>query len=146
MEVHRYEINFKGEIHLLRNQIFDYNLYDFEYGYSTLKFTGTEEEMNRFVNEIVSDEQLFKIIGIVNLSDTLVEITDAVDEYGYVTGEMLITDLYNNSKGYYLSREKTESLLDEKQIERLNQYNYNYPKRFYVRKKKLMEAVNNQSK
>jgi len=146
MEKFNYEIHFKGEIHLLRNQIRDYNLYDFEFGYSTLKFRGTEEEMQRFVDDISSDHSLFKIIGVINLSDTLVEITDAVDELGYVTGDMLITDLYDNSKGYYLSKEKTESLLDEKQIKRLHEYNYNYPKRFYIRKNKLMDALttNNQ--
>lgn len=143
MEKFSYEIHFKGEINLLQKKIFDFNHYDFEVGYSTIKFFGTEEEMNKFVEEIVKDEQYFKIIGIVNLADTLVEITDAVDDLGSVTGQMLISDLYENSKGYYLSVEKTEALLDEADRKRLHEYNFNYPKRFWVRKNKLIAAVEN---
>lgn len=143
MEKERFEISFKGEVNSLIKNPFDYNHYDFELAYSTIKFFGTEEELNKFLAEISGQDQYFKVIGIVNLADTLVEITEAVDEYGYITGEMLVTDLYENSKGYYLSKQKTESLLDEKGINRLYEYNYNYPKRFWVRKDKLIAAVNN---
>lgn len=143
MEKERFEINFKGEVNSLVRKPFDYGHYDFELAYSTIKFYGTQEELDKFIEEISDQEKYFKVIGIVNLADTLVEITEAVDEYGYITGEMLVTDLYENSKGYYLSKQKTESLLDEKGINRLYEYNYNYPKRFWVRKDKLIEVVNN---
>ena len=141
-EKHTYILHVKGEMPATRFSMMDFASYsDIKFGQGGIKITCTEEEKDRFIAETFKDDKI-KLIGIENLSDTLIEVKEAINDDGTASDKMLVIDLDNKNHGYYLSKTDIESLLeDDRSKSRLYSDNYGYPNRFYVNKKEFAKII-----
>lgn len=141
-EKHTYILYVKGEMPATRFSTLDFASFsDIKFGEGGIKITCTEQEKDLFIEQTFKDDKI-KLIGIENLSDTLIEVKDAINDDGSESDMMLIVDLDNKNKGYYLSKTDVESLLESNyDRSRLYSDNYGYPVKFYVNKKELEKLI-----
>jgi hypothetical protein len=141
-EKHIWEVTLKGDFPIYRNEyLFKKPYSDITMAYGKVRINATESEFREIIDELFPDDKV-KIIGIENLSDTLIEVKEAINDDGTPSDKMLIIDLENKHNGYYLSKTDIESLLeDDSSKQRLYSDNYGYPVRFYVKKKELQQLI-----
>lgn len=137
---YNWEIQCKGEIwqQNFRSDTTRMKSYDFKFGYGSIRFRGTEDDLNDFIHDLQEEaSHMLKIIGIYNLDETMIEISPALDEDGIPNGNMLITDYYDSSKAFYASIHETIALLTP--MDRMKFYENTTAscKRFWVAKEKV---------
>lgn len=139
-EINSFEIQVRGEIPTAIRDIWTLKKYaDFKVGYGQIDFKGTDLELNELLNDLAKDHANFKVIGVINKADTLIEISDLDST------SVTITDLFDQSKEYKTSIENLLDILDENDQYRLKEINYNYPRRFWVKQNKLKSIITSKS-
>lgn len=137
---HNWEIQCKGELwqQNFRSDTTRMKSYDYKFGYGQIRFRGTEDELTQFLKDLKEEaSHMLKIIGIFNLDETMVEITDALDEDGVPNGNLVITDYYDSSKTFYASLDQTMSILSPADRTKFYENTSSNIKRFWVLKDKL---------
>lgn len=141
-EKHTWELTVKGDFpHYRTEYLFKKGYADISMAYGRIRVTATEQEFRKILDELFPDDKV-KLIGVENLSDTLIEVKDAINDDGTPSDKFLIIDLYNKHNGYYMNKTDLESILEtDDDIQRLSAETYGYPRRFYVKKKSLNELI-----
>lgn len=131
-EIQSYEIQVRGEIPASIIDLWSMKQFcDFKIGYGQINFKGTETQLNDLLNDLSLDHADFKVIGVINKADTLIEISDIQNK------SVTITDLFDQSKEYKTSMDNLLEILEPNDQYKLKEINYNYPRRFWVKQNKL---------
>jgi len=113
-----YLVQFKGEFSTKKEDSFlgqKYN--DIELNYGSLKFKGTREEFDLFLSDLYKNERFLKVIGIHDLSETLIEIRPIKDQINK-NENFLVFEIYDSTQKYNVKFEDVIEILSEKHRER----------------------------
>lgn len=116
---------------------------DLVQGHRSVQFTGTREELDTYIEDLES--QQMKVIGIMNLADTLVEFK-RIETLCHTSDDIKITDVFN-SQTWFVNADQAFLLAPEKDRDRisiaLNQLDA--PTRTFIRKSIINQWVETQN-
>jgi hypothetical protein len=81
-EVHTFQIDLKQYVNEIKwdshfKEYFHGNQTKIKYG--SIEFTGTKSELDAFLDKMPDNDSQFKLIGVTNLSDVLIDVNNTVD-------------------------------------------------------------------
>jgi hypothetical protein len=96
-EVHTFQIDLKQYVNEIKwdshfKEHFHGNQTKIKYG--SIEFTGTKSELNEFLDKMPDNDSQFKLIGVTNLSDVLIDVNNEID--GNVTVRVFELELRDN--------------------------------------------------
>jgi len=108
-EKHTFQIHLKQYVPTIYwDPIFEQNIQGCQHTikYGVIEFNGTESEFNAFMDQFPTDESQFKVIGITNRSDVLIEVKQ-------MNGDDVSIRIFENEFGDGQFRFTTKSVLNE---------------------------------
>lgn len=136
-EIQEFEIQCRGHFPEQIMDLWSFRKYsDFKVGFGKIDFKGTETELNELLNDLSKDHSDFKVIGVINKADTLIEVSNEK------TGDITVTDLFDQSREHGTTVEKLLTILTPRDVKRFNEFNPGGFRRFWVNKNKLESIIN----
>lgn len=139
-EKREFAIEIKGEItDEFLNEIRDAFDLEFKVGFGGIKFTGTQEELDRLISTLSNFEKFFKVIGILDLSETLIEISGTKNVKGDFE-EIIVFEVHNPKKRFKINFEEANFLIKH---EERTHFQSKFPDSFrtFVKKQSFKEIV-----
>jgi len=127
-----YLIQFKGEFSTKKEDSFLGQKYtNIELNYGSIKFKGTPDEFDLFLSDLIKNEPDLKVIGIHDISETLIEIRPIIKQINK-NEFYLVFEIYDSKQKFNVKFEDIIKILSEKNRERFQRSDE--PIRAFVKK------------